>query len=105
MKRDNPEMQMAVHSMVTMATTQFDWSKPILLHNFINIPHRALQNGSLERLWTMLYYKMSAILNFDKPRDPNASFICYHPCYPSYESLLEHSTCAPIHSTVTPSHS
>ena len=58
--------------MVTMEILQFDWSKYIFLHNFINIPHRALQKGSLESLSTILYLKMSAILNFTKPRGLNA---------------------------------
>ena len=57
---------------VIMQMLQFDWSKPIFLHNFTNISHRALQKGSLESLSTILYSKMSAILNVTKPRDPNA---------------------------------
>ena len=59
--------------MVTMQILQFDWSKPIFLHNFLNFPHRALQKGSLESLSTILYFKMSAILEFTKPRGPNAA--------------------------------
>ena len=60
--------------MVTMQMLQFDWSKPIFLHNFINIPHRALQKGSSESILTILYSKLSAILNFAKQDDPNAPF-------------------------------
>ena len=58
---------------VTMQMLNFDWSKPIFLHYFINISHRALQKDSLESLSTILYFKVSAILDFNKPRDPNTA--------------------------------
>ena len=59
--------------MVTMQILQFDWTKPIFLHYFTNIQHRALEKGSLESLSTMLYFKMSTILDFTKPRGLNAA--------------------------------
>ena len=77
-------------------TLQFDWSKPIFLHNLINIPCRALQKGS----WTILYSKMSAMLDFAKPRDLNNALICYHPYFTCSESLLVHSTLTPSYSSI-----
>ena len=62
----------------------FDWSKPIIHHYFIIISHRALQNGSMESLSTILYSKMFAILNFDKPRDPNVAFWLVKTYFPSW---------------------
>ena len=59
--------------MVTMQMLKFDWSKPIFLHYFINISHRALQKDSLESLSIIQYFKLSAILDFIKPRGLNAA--------------------------------